>query len=57
MPCVPPDPGAETQTASVLNCELARFKALTDGGLSIERERLVLMNECKLHWHYGGQLG
>ena len=46
----------ELRHTSVLNCELAMFKALTDGGLSIERERLVLMNECKLHWQYGGQL-
>ena len=39
MPCVPPEPGAETPTVSVLNRELAIFKPLTDGGLSIERER------------------
>ena len=57
MPLVPPDVGGEGHTASFLNHDLAKFRPLTVVGLGVWRERLVLMNECKLHWHYGGQLG
>ena len=44
MPGVPPDTGAETHTASVLNSELAMFKPLTKLWFRYA-ERLGLINE------------
>ena len=47
MPLVPPDMGGESHAASFLNHELATFRPLTVRGLSMGRERLVVMNECR----------
>lgn len=51
MPLVPPDMGGESHAASFLNHELATFRPLTVRGLSMGRERLVVMNECRHHRH------
>ena len=45
MPCVPPEAGAQTNTATVFYHEMAIFKPLTFGGLCRWRKRVVLMNE------------
>ena len=45
MPLVPPGVGGESHTASFLNHEQAEFRPVTVAGLSMWRERLVLMNE------------
>ena len=39
--------GGESHAASFLNHELATFRPLTVRGLSMGRERLVVMNECR----------
>ena len=45
MPCIPPEPEAETHTALGLNCKLAIFKPRTVRVLHMWKEKLVLMNE------------
>ena len=56
MPLVPPDVGGESHTASFLNHEQAEFRPVTVAGLSMWRERLVLMNEWGHHRHYDKKL-
>lgn len=45
MPCVPPEAGAETHTASVLKGEMAMLKPLVVRAVGMWRERLVLTKE------------
>ena len=51
IPCIHPEAGAETHTASELYRHLAIVKPLTFSGLCRWRKRLVLMNEWGLLWH------
>ena len=55
MPWVPPEAGADTHTASALNCDMANFKPLSVGGLDIWREAGA-DNGFGLWWHFAGQL-